>query len=397
MAPSLAFSGGVGAAAREITARTMMSKTAASLLEKGAVATSVGLMEGQGAYDSTVAQIHAMTPEELSQGSEEYRTLRAQGLSHEDAQLKIGHEAGSKAAGITAPIAALIGLGVTKFEGNPFGKKLLTDYAASLGGQTVEEALQGGLSQTAGNIGVREFADESRLPGEGVGEAVVQGALGGFGATGLLTSTQVSGRLMEITGDNVKELGSLIKEYNQLKAEMRREEEEEKTRYSPKATEQRINDLDTLLNKTEAVFNTDTSGFTEEQRAEFEKEAGPITQGYEAAKEVLKNTSSPEYLERVAGLEEDVVPGNRMRTYFGISRKLAAGAYDEKPELVQKASKFVLEERDAIEEYRDQLQAKTPEQTSPIEQATGKLINDIITNKVFSTAPSTTKKMWRGT
>lgn len=175
------------AAIRGLLGRGVISEAAAlkaaQVGSKAGMPALIGSMEAGGSYQQTVQQIMDMGHDELLSASPEYRDLIAQGWSENDAKAEIATSAGLTAAAIQFPVAAAAGTLVSKFEANPF-KGATAPLGVLKNGATeaIEEAIQSGGGQLAGNVGIREFA----LPGqdllEGVGEQAGLGALYGFGS-----------------------------------------------------------------------------------------------------------------------------------------------------------------------------------------------------------------------
>lgn len=148
---------------------------------------AIGAMEGGGAYTDVSNQIQEMSFKELEQNSPNYRALIEEGLSPEEARLNLANSAGTRAALVTAPIAAATGTIVSRFEGNPLDSRSAREAITNIAlRETSEEGAQGAISGIAGNEAIQEYADETRDLTEGVGRQVGEGATFGLTAAGAL-------------------------------------------------------------------------------------------------------------------------------------------------------------------------------------------------------------------
>lgn len=154
-----------------------LAQAAAVAGEKAAMPAAIGLMEGGGAYQQTADQA--------------YQALIAQGVPHEEAAQR-ANDAALEAAAIQAPIAALTGTLVSKFEGAPLRVPTLRGAAGNLVKETVEEGIQSATGQIAQNKGVQDYVDPNQSLMEGVGQQATLGALGGFGSAGVAQAPGVA-------------------------------------------------------------------------------------------------------------------------------------------------------------------------------------------------------------
>lgn len=155
------------------------------LADRARMPLAIGALEGGGAYTGTVDQIMSMTPEELSAGSELYRELIAQGVSHERARARVANAGGLTAAAIQAPIGVATGALVSRFEANPFRVGSAVTGASNIARETLEEGIQSGAGEFAQNLGIRAFADSDYDLAQGVGESAAEGAIAGAGTAGV--------------------------------------------------------------------------------------------------------------------------------------------------------------------------------------------------------------------
>lgn len=150
-----------------------------------APAIAIGGMEAGGAYQQTANEIMEMPFSELAAKSPVYQQHIKDGLSPEEARRQTASETGIIAAGLTAPVAALTGPLVSKFELNPLKVGSLAGAGSNMLRETVEEGIQSGTSQFAQNKAIQGNVDTKRDLLKGVGEQTGLGALYGFGSAGV--------------------------------------------------------------------------------------------------------------------------------------------------------------------------------------------------------------------
>ena len=150
-----------------------------------APAIAIGGMESGGAYQQTANEIMEMPFSELAAKSPVYQQHIKDGLSPEEARRQTASETGITAAGLTAPVAALTGPLVSKFELNPLKVGSLAGAGSNMLRETVEEGIQSGTSQLAQNKAIQGNVDAKRDLLKGVGEQTGLGALYGFGSAGV--------------------------------------------------------------------------------------------------------------------------------------------------------------------------------------------------------------------
>lgn len=150
-----------------------------------APAIAIGGMEAGGAYQQTANEIMEMPFSELAAKSPVYQQHIKDGLSPEEARRQTASETGITAAGLTAPVAALTGPLVSKFELNPLKVGSLAGAGSNMLRETVEEGIQSGTSQLAQNKAIQGNVDAKRDLLKGVGEQTGLGALYGFGSAGV--------------------------------------------------------------------------------------------------------------------------------------------------------------------------------------------------------------------
>lgn len=124
---------------------------------------AIAAMEGGGAYQQTV------------------QTALDKGASRKDA-----NASGLIAAAIQAPVGALTGKLVSKFEASPLKVPSFVDGLANIGRETLEEGLQSASGQLSQNVGIKTVVDPSQSLTEGVGDQAALGALYGMGTAGVV-------------------------------------------------------------------------------------------------------------------------------------------------------------------------------------------------------------------
>lgn len=161
------------------------ARTALATGRVAAPAIAIGGMEAGGAYQQTANEIMEMPFSELAAKSPVYQQHIKDGLSPEEARRQTASETGITAAGLTAPVAALTGPLVSKFELNPLKVGSLAGAGSNMLRETVEEGIQSGTSQLAQNKAIQGNVDAKRDLLKGVGEQTGLGALYGFGSAGV--------------------------------------------------------------------------------------------------------------------------------------------------------------------------------------------------------------------
>lgn len=161
------------------------ARTALATGRVAAPAIAIGGMEAGGAYQQTANEIMEMPFSELAAKSPVYQQHIKDGLSPEEARRQTASETGITAAGLTAPVAALTGPLVSKFELNPLKVGSLAGAGSNMLRETVEEGIQSGTSQFAQNKAIQGNVDAKRDLLKGVGEQTGLGALYGFGSAGV--------------------------------------------------------------------------------------------------------------------------------------------------------------------------------------------------------------------
>lgn len=183
------FSGGAVGKGLGITGRLagVGRATTASMMPA-----AIGAMEGGSAYSGARQEVMDMSYEDLAQNSPTFRDMIAQGVDPAQAKEAVASQAAEIAGMIQAPIGALTGRLVTRFEANPLGSKGFSDMVRNILNETVEEGAQSASGQLAQNIGVRQ-ADENQMLLEGIGDQTAQGAILGSLTAGAIQTPNVPG------------------------------------------------------------------------------------------------------------------------------------------------------------------------------------------------------------
>ena len=185
----------------------VLSKATAASLEKAGekwgTAAMIGSMEAGGAYQQSVNEVMGMNPADLMKTSEDFRSLVQEGIDPIEAQKIIASKTALTSAAITAPGAIAAGRLVAGFEKTPFKVGSIGAAGANLTKETLEEGIQGGISQGASNIAGQAYIDKNRTLTEGVGKQIGTGALYGFGAAGVMQAPGVTGKAAKAAAGGV--------------------------------------------------------------------------------------------------------------------------------------------------------------------------------------------------
>ena len=189
-----ALAKGLGTEAAE-TAATAAGHRAATAAATGMTTIMETGSAGQQTYQQAMAQ-----PQSVWDANPEYKRMVAAGGDPQTVKATIARGASMEAQAITAPIAAIAGRIAAPFEADVFTRGLARKPKAMLAGaarETVEEGIQEGGSQLAGNLGQRQV-DPTQAAWEGVPEAAGTGAAIG----GLLGGGMAAGGAIASRGDN---------------------------------------------------------------------------------------------------------------------------------------------------------------------------------------------------
>lgn len=176
---------GSGAKVVNTAVNPARARIANELIDDAVFPLTIAAMEGGGNAASAAQQVMDMPLEDLW-AEPAFQQLVSDGMSVDDARRRIADRAGAMALSISAPVGALTGRLVEKLETAPFARTSPTGLAVNSGKEFIEEGIQSGVGELAGNIGqVVSGADADASLGQGVGEAAIQGALYGAGTPGV--------------------------------------------------------------------------------------------------------------------------------------------------------------------------------------------------------------------
>ncbi len=156
-----------------------------STTSRGALGTTAAIVatEAGGSYSQVAADIMDRDHETLMAESPMYRALIERGDSQESAKQAVANRTGLISAALTAPVAAATGRLVSRFEGDAAALGSGRELLGNIGRETLEEAVQGGTSQTFQNLAESQVSNTNQDLAEGVGRAIGEGALYGLGMT----------------------------------------------------------------------------------------------------------------------------------------------------------------------------------------------------------------------
>lgn len=181
-------------AAGSLAARTGLAALG-QRLTPSSTAVGIGAMEAGGAYQQAVENVMGMSFEDLARTSDMFNELVATGeMTPEEARVRVAGQIGLTSAGVTAPAAVLAGRLVDRFEASPLRVGSLRAGVTNVGRETVEEGIQGSVSQGVQNWATQLYADNTQTLSEGVGEQLAQGALAGAGTAGVFQAPGIAGR-----------------------------------------------------------------------------------------------------------------------------------------------------------------------------------------------------------
>ena len=258
------------AAAENVVTQGVGSLLAAGPMSKGlqaaglgaetALTTSIGALEGGGAYTGTVSDIMARSPEELMQVSPEYRKMVESGMDPEAAKAQLAGPAGLTAAAIQAPLGALTSkaLGVLDFEANPLARQTVKQTVATLAKEPTEEAIQGFTGQVAQNVGTQLFADPNQSLLEGTGNQIVEGALGGLGSAGLVQAPAAIGTVVKtaaktVAAPVVAAANAINGRYDNIQADAQKQSNVNEASLAPEVKQQAANTEQLANNVLDAI------------------------------------------------------------------------------------------------------------------------------------------------
>lgn len=174
-----------GWAARALAA-TGATKTAVTTGSMGVGALLDAGATGMQAKREALQILGEKTPEQLMVESPDYKALRDGGISHKDAVLAMGRDAGFTAQAIQLPISFLASkfTGAGKIESDFFTGQGVKNFFSAIARETAEEGIQESSAQVATNIGIQQNADETRSLTQDVGKNAALGMIAGGAQAG---------------------------------------------------------------------------------------------------------------------------------------------------------------------------------------------------------------------
>ena len=148
-------------------------------------ALGAGISEAGGTYSETVNEVLQLSEEHL-QNSEAYRGMIESGMTPDEARVNFAGLTAETAFIRQLPTAVAIGFLSSKFNSAPIGafaEKGIIGGLRTIIGEGLEETLQGSTSQLNTNQLLGELDGRSLV--DGVGQAAVEGAIGGIGQAGV--------------------------------------------------------------------------------------------------------------------------------------------------------------------------------------------------------------------
>jgi len=181
---------------------------------KAMMPASIGMMEGGSAYSGALQQVMAMPIESLYETSPSFREMIASGMDPETAREAVAADAANIAALIQAPVGALTGRLVARFEAQPLGSRGFSDMVNNILRETVEEGTQSATGQLAQNLGVQQ-ADENQFLLENVGEQTAKGAILGGLTAGVVQSPRVPGQTIRVVAERLRASSAKVEASNE--------------------------------------------------------------------------------------------------------------------------------------------------------------------------------------
>lgn len=219
---------GIGALAKKVggvVGAVSKSGTPSAAVTAG----TIGAVEASGTFQQTMMDV-LNTPIEVLEQSPEFIRIKQRNplLTDEEARNILARQTATQAAAIMAPVAIAAGR-LTPSAGNPTS-------VASLGSavrntvlhEPVEEAIQGGASELAGNYALQQNVDANTDLTAGVGQQVGTGALYGMGTSAVLQgpAAAATSSVQTVSGafNAVKQAAQKSGEFISARAEAKREE-----------------------------------------------------------------------------------------------------------------------------------------------------------------------------
>ena len=370
MIPSLAAAGGARGLATALLERVGIKGVGKEVIETAVTAATVGALEGSGAYGETRRAVLELDEETLLKDSDDYRALREGGMSHEKAREEVSRIAAMEAQLSTTLVAAGISTPFAGFEGGAFtrGVRSLKAIGEDVAGQTVEEAAQNATAQAFQNIALRDNADSSVQLSDDVGQAATEGAIGGLGATAVISAPSFPKAWAEVVADVSLKTGVTIgKNLNELKRNrlIAKERVTLEETYGPMVEEgKQVADLIKALDDPKAEI-------APEARAQIERVRDILGDEIQFLEGL-----TPEEKQKTKPFKKEIVDGDRVKTLQNLQEAISRNTYDPESEAGIALAEYYQEQADLLSGYHGafeflgldaQQQAQEETQTSPID------------------------------
>lgn len=187
LGPSAALTRGSAMAVAKGVGLLTSSARAATIASSAAAVASIGATEASGTYAQTLNEVMKYDADILS-ASPVYAGLLEEGYTPDEARVQLANLTAEEAFLKNLPAAVALGVLTQRFETAPIGSFTgsgLVGGMRTIASQAVEEGGQGAFSALSQNSAVLGNVDETRKLTKGVGEQLVQGAIGGVGQAGV--------------------------------------------------------------------------------------------------------------------------------------------------------------------------------------------------------------------
>lgn len=166
-----------------------------------------GVVEAGGAYSQAVADVMAISTDQLEKTSPIFNDLvkeyKKEGLSDteakEEAKKQIAIMVGNRASAAAGATGFGMGFATKGFE-NPMAKRNLAKSVTDIISETLEETSIGLTSQLGQNYGKQQFVDKNQNIIEDVGEQMATGTLFSLGSSGVLQAPHIVRESSKIAG-----------------------------------------------------------------------------------------------------------------------------------------------------------------------------------------------------
>lgn len=154
-----------------------------------------GMGGAAGRYVQLPAAIAAQEAGGAYQGlaNEAMQILEGRSDLTDEEKYELANAAALEAAALQAPVAAVTGRLVARFEAHPLRAAGARGAAKNIVREITEESIQGASGEFAGNVAIQDYIDPDINVLEGVGTGVSSGAIGALGSTGGLQAAGLAG------------------------------------------------------------------------------------------------------------------------------------------------------------------------------------------------------------